>query len=111
LKHHRLEFNPASVRLQAVQLFLATVALLVPSTVTDPDTLQSAAFMHAVSVCLAVLLIVVYGLGLLYSLETHPELFRAAQAVEASRAAWPIGVASATLAAVTVLVAFVSEVF
>jgi Ca2+/H+ antiporter len=31
LKHHLQEFNPTSVRLQAVPLFLATIALLIPA--------------------------------------------------------------------------------
>src|SRR6185503_4703603 len=34
LKHHVQEFNVAGARLQAVQLFMATIALLVPSAVS-----------------------------------------------------------------------------
>src|SRR5512134_789594 len=44
LKHHVQEFNPVSARLQAVQLFLATIALLVPSAVSGADPAQMAAF-------------------------------------------------------------------
>jgi Ca2+:H+ antiporter len=58
------------------------------------------------------LLIVAYGLGLLYSLRTHRELFAAAHhAADKEEPPWPIGLALATLAGVTVLVALVSEVF
>ena len=57
------------------------------------------------------LLIAGYGLGLLFSLKTHREIFAGAEHVEASEPAWPIGLALATLAVVTVLVALVSEVF
>jgi Ca2+:H+ antiporter len=60
---------------------------------------------------LAVLLIVGYGLGLLFSLGTHREIFAGANHAEASEAAWPMGLALATLAVVTVLVALVSEIF
>lgn len=105
------EFNPASARLQAVQLFLATIALLVPSAVSRADAAQTAAFTQTLSVCVAILLIVTYGLGLLFSLKTHRELFGAAEHAEAEEPAWPVGVALATLAVVTVLVALVSEVF
>ena len=63
------------------------------------------------SVGLAVLLIVAYGLGMLFSLKTHRELFASAESGEAGEAPWPIGLALATLAGVTVLVALVSEVF
>ena len=38
LKHHVQEFNPAGARLQAGQLFLATIALLVPSAVRGVDS-------------------------------------------------------------------------
>jgi Ca2+:H+ antiporter len=58
-----------------------------------------------------VLLIVAYGLGLLFSLKTHRELFGGAEHAEAGEAPWPLGLALATLAGVTVLVALVSEVF
>ena len=60
---------------------------------------------------LAILLIVAYGLGMLFSLKTHRELFASAEAGEAGEALWPMGLALATLAGVTVLVALVSEVF
>ena len=60
---------------------------------------------------LAVLLIVAYGLGMLFSLKTHRELFGSAEHGEAGEAPWPMGLALATLAGVTVLVALVSEIF
>ena len=60
---------------------------------------------------LSVLLIVAYGLGMLFSLKTHRELFASAESGEAGEAPWPMGLALATLAGVTVLVALVSEVF
>jgi Ca2+:H+ antiporter len=56
---------------------------------------------------LAVLLIVAYGLGLVFSLKTHREFFGGAEHAEAGEAPWPIGLALATLAGVTVLVALV----
>ncbi len=63
------------------------------------------------SVGLAVLLITTYGLGMLFSLKTHPELFASAEHGEAGEATWPVGLALATLAGVTVMVAIVSEIF
>ena len=111
LKHHVQEFNRGSARMQAGLLFLATVALLIPSAVSGSDSTTGAAFIEELSVGLAVLLIVVYGMGMLFSLKTHRELFASAQAGEAGEAPWPVGLALATLAGVTVLVALVSEVF
>jgi Ca2+:H+ antiporter len=111
LKHHVQEYNRASARLQAGLLFLATIAILIPSAVPDADSMAGSAFTGTLSVCLSVLLIVVYGLGLLFSLKTHRELFGGAEHKEAGEAPWPLGLALATLGAVTVLVALVSEVF
>jgi Ca2+:H+ antiporter len=111
LKHHVQEYNRVSARLQAGLLFLATVALLIPSMVGEADSAEGAAFAQKLSLGLAVLLIVAYGLGMLFSLKTHRELFASAESGEAGEAPWPLGLALATLAGVTVLVALVSEVF
>ena len=111
LKHHVQEYNKASARLQAALLFLATVAILIPSAVTEADSVAGSAFTETLSVSLSVLLIVVYGLGLLFSLKTHRELFGGAEHADAGEPPWPLGLALATLGGVTVLVALVSEVF
>jgi Ca2+:H+ antiporter len=111
LKHHVQKYNRAGARLQSGLLFLATIALLVPSTVSVADAAASAAVISELSVGLAVLLIVAYGLGMLFSLKTHREVFASAYSGETDEAPWPIGLALATLAGVTVLVALVSEVF
>jgi len=110
LKYHEQEFNRANARLQTTMLFLATIALLVPSAVSQADSSMTE-FTHELSIGLSVLLIAAYGLGLLFSLGTHRALFAAAQAEEGGEAPWPIGLALATLAGVTLLVALVSEVF
>ena len=111
LKHHVQEYNLVSARVQAALLFLATVALLVPSAISVADSTVGAAFTQKLSVGLSVLLIVAYGLGMLFSLKTHRELFVSKESGENGEAPWPIGLALGTLAGVTVLVALVSEVF
>jgi Ca2+:H+ antiporter len=97
--------------MQASLLFLATVALLIPSAVSEADSVAGGAFTQKLSVGLSILLIIAYGLGMLYSLKTHPELFASAESGEAGHAPWPMALALATLAGVTVLVALVSEIF
>jgi Ca2+:H+ antiporter len=111
LKHHVQEFNRVNARVQAGLLFLATVALLVPSTVATADSAAGGTFARELSVGLAVLLIVTYALGLLFSLKTHREQFAGAEHAEEGEAPWPLGLALATLAGVTILVALVSEIF
>ena len=111
LKYHVQEYNRVSARVQAALLFLATVALLIPSATSEADSAAGAAFTQTLSAGLAVLLIIAYGLGMLFSLKTHRELFAGAESGEDGEAPWPIGLALATLAGVTVLVALVSEIF
>ncbi len=111
LKHHVQEYNRVNARVQAGLLFLATVALLVPSAVSQADSASKSAFVQTLSVGLAILLIVAYGLGMLFSLKTHRELFASAEHAEEGEAPWPMNLALATLAGVTLLVALVSEIF
>jgi Ca2+:H+ antiporter len=113
LKYHVQEFNRVGARVQAALLFLATVALLVPSAAGEADAAMKAAFAQKLSLGLSVLLIAAYGSSLLFSLKTHREVFASAEPAsdEGGEAPWPLAVALATLGGVTVLVALVSEVF
>lgn len=111
LKYHVQEFNRAAARLQSGLLFLATIALLIPSAVAEADSVPGAGITQKLSLGSAVLLIAAYGLGLLFTLRTHREVFSGAEHAEAGEAPWPIGLALATLTGVTVLVALVSEIF
>jgi Ca2+:H+ antiporter len=111
LKHHVQEYNRVSARTQAGLLFLATIALLVPSVIANGEAVDQLGFIQQLSVALSVLLIVAYALGMLFSLKTHRELFASAAHDEEGEAPWPMGLALATLAGVTVLVALVSEIF
>src|SRR5215472_3769000 len=79
LKHHLQEYNRVNARFQAALLFLATVALLIPSAVAEADAASPRAFTQELSVALSALLLVSYGLGMLFSLKTHRELFAGAE--------------------------------
>ena len=111
LKHHVQEYNRNNARLQAGLLFLATIAILVPSVLAGGDVQVTPELTRTLSLALSVLLIVVYGLGLLFSLKTHSEIFAGAGHAESSDEQWPLSLSLATLAGATVLVALVSEVF
>ena len=111
LRHHVQEYNRAGGRLYSALLLMATIALLAPAAVADLDPARGDVMAQKLSAGLAVLLIFAYGLGLLFSLKTHKELFKSEDHGEADGANWPIGLAVGTLIAVTVLVALVSEIF
>jgi len=112
LKHHVQEYNRNSARLQAGLLFLATIALLVPSMLADKTPARGAAeFSQTLSLGLSLVLIGSYALGMLFSLKTHRELFSSAGHEAHDEVTWPTTLALGTLAGVTVLVALVSEIF
>jgi Ca2+:H+ antiporter len=116
LRHHVQEFNRANARMQAGMLFLATVALLVPSLIAETEPVRSSpGVIGRLSVALSVLLILTYALGMLFSLWTHREAFGSEGgghgAQEEHEAPWPVSVAATMLAVVTIVVALVSEVF
>jgi Ca2+:H+ antiporter len=90
---------------------MATIALLAPAAVADLDLARGEVMAQKLSAGLAILLIIAYGLGLLFSLNTHKELFVSADHGETHEVPWPLGLAVGTLIVVTVLVALVSEIF
>ncbi|MFH5775007.1 calcium/proton exchanger [Paracoccus sp. NGMCC 1.201697] len=108
---HVQEFNRVGARFQASLLFIATVALLIPSAIATADNVDSPEAIQTLSLMLSLLLIAGYVLGLWFSLGTHREAFASAAPVEGHHESLPIGVALVTLAVVTVLVALVSHVF
>ncbi|HEY7112143.1 MAG TPA: calcium/proton exchanger [Thermoanaerobaculia bacterium] len=110
LKHHVQEFNPRNARVQSGMLLLATIALLIPSAVTRIDRLNVPSFMLPLSLSIAVILLVTYSLSLLFSLKTHKELFQSAEGGEHEKP-WPLPIALAALAAATIGIAFVAEIF
>jgi len=110
LAHHVQEYNRVNARIQAGLLFVATIALLIPSAVSEADSAVTG-FTQKLSVGLAVLLMVTYVLSLLFSLGTHRALFASGEQIEADIRPWPLRLALATLAGCTLLVALASEVF
>ncbi len=114
LKYHTQEFNLAGARLQASLMLLASIALLIPSMLGSTAQLGSSSFIQDLSLVISVLLLVLYGLGLLFSMKTHREFFvsKGGEAGHAEEeAAWPFGVSVVLLGVVTVCIAFVSEIF
>lgn len=111
LRHHSQEYNRATARLQVGMLFMAAIAMLVPSVIAANDRPGASALVSELSVGLSVLLLAGYVLGLLFSLRTHRDFFASATASGHDEPVWPIGPALLLLGAVTVTVALVSEIF
>ena len=74
LKYKEQTFQPLIARVNASTMNLAIIAILVPTTVgLTADTIQ-APILQTLSDAVAVVLIVVYGLSLLFSMKTHSYL-------------------------------------
>ena len=76
--------------------YMLVEASIAGAIVTNTLFVLGAAFTQKLSVGLAVLLIAAYGLGMLFSLKTHRELFASAESGETGEAPWPVGLALAT---------------
>lgn len=111
LTKHVQEFNRAGARFQSSLLFIAAVALLVPSAMATVDRASDTGALQTLSALISVLLIVGYVLGLVFTLVTHKEGFASADPGEAHEEPLPIALAVVTLAVITVLVAMVSHIF
>ena len=110
LRHHVQQFNLPNAKLQLMLLLLAAFGLMVPSAVASGGAQNVT---QTLSLGVAIIMIVTYGLGLFFTLGTHSKTFSSPASAEgeAAEEPWPMPLALATLAGVTVMVALVSEVF
>src|SRR5213596_2253422 len=111
LRYHVQEYNRAGGRMYSALLLMATIALLAPAAVSELDLAHGEMMAQKFSAALAILLVVAYGLSLLFSLKTHKELFASEDHGQTEEAKWPINLAVGTLLVVTVLVALGREIF
>ncbi len=113
LKHPVQEFNRAGARLQTGMMFLASVALIIPSAVSVTGTSDTQSYVQSLSMAISIILLLTYTMGLVFSLKTHKDLFKASGAGEEEHeeAEWPLGIALPILAIVTVGIALISEIF
>jgi Ca2+:H+ antiporter len=116
IRYPEQQFNPLGARSQATMLMLAAVALILPAAFQEAAGTTSG-MLHRLSVSFCVVLLLVYGLYLVFSLLTHPGHFRNSLTPEngapekaEGKAPHSVGRAVAVLAAATVGVAWMSEI-
>ncbi|MGE0154837.1 MAG: calcium/proton exchanger [Reyranellaceae bacterium] len=113
IRHREQRFNPEGGRAQATMLTLAAIALILPAAFKAAVDGGESEGLLALSVSISVIILVVYGLFLVYSLVTHSALFSGSYvAPDAAAAApkWSIRRAGAVLAAATAAIAWMSEI-
>ena len=75
LRYKEQDFQPTAARLNASSMNLAVVAILLPTAVEYTSTGIGEPTLQRLSVAVAVVLILVYGLTLLFSMKTHSYLY------------------------------------
>jgi Ca2+:H+ antiporter len=120
-KHKRQRFNATAASVQSSMLLLAAAALTMPAVFqlvrgeglpgTHDEIRNFGASVESLSLVVALVLIVAYGLGLLFSLRTHRALFNPPDE-ETLRAGevWSVRRSVGALAVAGALVALMSEI-
>lgn len=115
LRYPEQRYNIFGARSQATLLTLAAIALILPAAYNSAVAARVPHGLGALSLYISVVLLLVYGLFLVFSLITHKALFAGSVEVEAgegSEAAvlWPVGKALSVLGVATLLIAWMSEI-
>ncbi|NEQ23176.1 MAG: calcium/proton exchanger [Microcoleus sp. SIO2G3] len=75
LRYKEQDFQPVIARVNASSMNLAVIAILVPTAVDATSAGIGESTLQKLSVAVAIVLILVYGLTLLFSMKTHSYLF------------------------------------
>ena len=107
LRREKQQFTAATAQMNASLMILAVICVMVPAVFSHAHGGMSPSAAHHMSVAFSVTMIVVYLLGLLFSLHTHRALFETG--AEREQAEWGRGKAMGVLAVATIGVALLSE--
>jgi Ca2+:H+ antiporter len=110
LRHRVQEYNPAAARTYATMMLLAAVGMVVPSTFHRLLGVEAPRHAQALDTGVCLVLLVAYGLYLVFMLRTHPEHFAAMKGGEAEHGAgWSLARAGSTLVLASVGAAWMSD--
>ena len=113
LRHHEQQYNASAARSQATLLTLATIALILPAAYNSVVAARVPEGLQVLSLYISLVLLLVYGLFLLYSLVTHKNLFAGDPNIvhgADQSALWPLGKALLVLGLATLTIAWISEI-
>lgn len=114
IRYRDQRFNPAATRAYSTMMFLAAVSMAVPSafsrTLAPTESIREE---KVLNIGIAVILLIAYGLYLLFSLKTHPGAFASVETegeAEHEESHWGVPRAIISLLVASVLAAWMSEV-
>lgn len=113
LKFRTQAYNPAGARTRATTLTLAAIALIAPAVYHHLASPDGAPGERTLSLEISVVLLVTYGLSLLFALHTHEDYFRRqaaeAAAVESGHESWSLRRSLLILTGATALISLLAE--
>jgi Ca2+:H+ antiporter len=113
LRYHLQAFSTISARSYSSLMLLATVALLFPSAYVAESSALNTRRLVALSVCVALALLVTYVLYLFFSLRTHKDVMdtpEEAEAVHDDSPRWSLPAAIAALLASSLCAVWLSDI-
>ena len=112
MRHPEQHFNESAARAQATMMTLAAIALVTPAAYSALVGELHPGGEIVLSVSISLVLLFVYAMFLLFSLWTHSDFFRGADAPENDKHSdhWPLRKSITVLAGATVAIAWLSEI-
>ena len=121
IRYKEQEFQPILARVNGLSMTLAVIAIALPTLVINTSNMIDASIVKQLSIVVATVLIIVYGLTLLFSLKTHSYLYDVSLAIkpqsiqeeepEISNNSYYLATWIIILITTTIAVAFESELF
>ncbi|MEK7337645.1 MAG: calcium/proton exchanger, partial [Nitrospirota bacterium] len=111
LKYERQKFNQTAAGMGSSLLLLAAVGLIIPALFHFTAADRGVTIEREMSLEIAIVLFVMYGLSLLFSLKTHRHLYagESHDAEDLGEQPWSFRMSVAVLSVVTTLIAVMSE--
>jgi Ca2+:H+ antiporter len=112
MKYREQAFNAVGAQSQAAMLTLGAIGLIAPAAFHYLAGPRARVTEHDLSLWISVVLLITYGLHLLFSLRTHRQLFEGAavKATDEEEKPWTITRSITVLAASTAVLAWMSEI-
>jgi Ca2+:H+ antiporter len=113
IRHHDQHFNPMAARAYSTMMMLAAMSMIVPSSFSryfSPEGIVRQE--RLLNIGIAAVLLLAYGLYLVFSLKTHPGVFTSVEGGgnEEQEGRWSVSRAVGTLVAASLLAAWMSEI-
>ena len=111
MKYERQKFNQTAAGMGSSLLLLAAVGLIIPALFHFTAADRGVKIEHELSLDIAIVLFIIYGLSLAFSLKTHRHLFAgdAPDAHDIGEKPWSYRLSLSVLAVVTILIGVMSE--